>query len=148
MTQEETPRIRTATGPAIGERPGPGTAILRQVLAFALETALLFAVAYWAITAFPAYRILAAFVALAVTVVLWGVLLAPRARNRLPWPALPLVAGGAFLAGAGALMVSGLAPVALLLAAAAVVNLIWDLAAGYPAVASVPRSAGRRAKRR
>ncbi len=117
------------------------------MLAFALETAFLFAVAYWAITAFPDYRALAAFAALALAVVLWGILLAPRARNRLPWPALPLVAAGAFLAGAGALMVSGLVTVALLVAAAAVVNLIWDLAAGHPAVASAPRSSGRRAKR-
>lgn len=147
VTEEETSRIRTATEPAAETSSRPWTIIVRQVFAFALETALLFAVAYWAITAFPSHRAVAAVTALALSVVLWGLLLAPRAKNRLPWPALPLVAGGAFLAGAGALMISGLALVAVLLAAAAVVNLVWDLAAGAPAVASAPRRSGRRAKR-
>lgn len=148
MRENETSRIRTVTEPAVQARLRPWTIIVRQVLAFALETALLFAVAYWAIAAFPEHRTVAAVVALTVSVVLWGLLLAPRAKYRLPWPALPLVAGGAFLAGAGALMVSGLALVAVLMAAAAVVNLIWDLAAGYPAVASAPRPAGRRSAKR
>ncbi|MBO0897765.1 MULTISPECIES: DUF2568 domain-containing protein [Arthrobacter] len=146
MTEDETSRTRTATKPAGEGRSRPWTLIVRQVLAFALETAFLFAVTYWAITAFPSHRAPAAVVALALSVVLWSLVLAPRAKNRLPWPALPLVAGGAFLAGAGALMVSGLALAAVLVAAAAVVNLVWDLAAGYPAVASAPRRSGRRAK--
>lgn len=104
--------------------------------------------AYGAIAAFPGYGAVAAAAALAVAVLLWGLLMAPRAKNRLSWPALPLVAAGAFLAGAGALMVSGLVSAALLLAAAAVVNLVVDLVAGRPAVAAPARTAGRRSARR
>nr|WP_231712138.1 DUF2568 domain-containing protein [Arthrobacter sp. zg-Y820] len=117
-------------------------------MAFALETALLFAVAYGAIAVFPGYEALAAAGALAVAVLFWGLLMAPRAKHRLPWPALPLVAAGVFLAGAGALMLSGLALAGLLLAAGAVVNLVWDLVSGYPAVAAPARPAGRRSARR
>lgn len=148
MNENTTSRNRTAAAPAVQTHLRPWTIVVRQVLAFALETALLFAVAYWATNTFPAQRAAAAAAALAVSVVLWGLLLAPRAKYRLPWPALPLVAGGAFLAGAGALMVSGLPLVAVLLAAAAVVNLIWDLTAGHPAVSSAPRPAGRRSAKR
>ncbi|WP_442864230.1 DUF2568 domain-containing protein [Arthrobacter sp. ATA002] len=50
-------------------------------MAFALETALLFAVAYGAITAFPRYAAVAAVAALAAGVLLWGVLMAPRAKT-------------------------------------------------------------------
>lgn len=121
---------------------------MRQILAFALETALLFAVAYGAIRAFPGYEVVAAAAALAAGVLLWGLLMAPRARKRLPWPVLPLVAAGAFLAGAGILMVSGLPLPAVLLAAAAVVNLVWDLVSGYPAVAAPAKPAGRRSAKR
>lgn len=122
--------------------------IIRQLLAFCLETALLFAVAYSAIAAFPKHGTLAAIAALGAAVALWGLFLAPRARRRLSWPLLPLAAAFAFLAGAGALIVSGLLPAALLLAAAAVVNLVWDLATGRPAAAPEPRPGGRRAARR
>lgn len=148
MNENTTSRNRAAARPAAQTHLRPWTIVVRQVLAFALETALLFAVAYWAINAFPAHRAAAAALALAASVVLWGLLLAPRAKYRLPWPALPLVAGGAFLTGAGALMVSGLPLVAVLLAAAAVVNLIWDLVAGHPAVSAAPRPAGRRSAKR
>ncbi|MET4061131.1 nitroreductase [Arthrobacter sp. UYP6] len=147
MTEDEISRIASAAVVA-HSRPQRGTRIARQLLAFALETALLFAAAYWAIAAFPSQRVIAAAGALGLAVLLWGLFLAPRAKNRLPWPALPLVAGGAFLAGAGALMISGLVPAAVLMAAAAVGNLIWDLASGYPAVESPARRAGRRSAKR
>lgn len=148
MNEYTASRNRTAAEPAAQTHLRPWTILLRQILAFALETGLLFAVAYWAINAFPAQRAAAAAVALAVSVVLWGLLLSPRAKYRLPWPVLPLVAGGAFFAGAGALVVSGMPRGAVLLAAAAVVNLIWDLAAGHPAVRSAARPAGRRSAKR
>ena len=141
-------RAGTAGPATTGGHTRPWIRMLRQLLAFALETALLFAVAYWAITTFPQHRIAAATVALATGVVLWGLVMAPRARNRLPWPALPLVAAGAFLAGAGALMISGLPAGALLFAVAALANLVWELASGHPAVPSSKRSAGRRSARR
>ena len=135
--------------PAVSGAPRrTGLTVARQILAFALETALLFAVAYGAITAFPAYKVWAAAAALAICVLLWGWLMAPRAKNRLPWPALPLVAGGAFLAGAGTLMLSGLPLAAVLLAAVAVINLVWDIASGYPAVAAPTKTSGRRSARR
>lgn len=148
MTEDEFSRDSGSAQAAtdVGRRPRPG--IARQVLAFALETALLFAVAYGAIAVFPGYEALAAAGALTVAVLFWGLLMAPRAKHRLPWPALPLVAAGVFLAGAGALMLSGLALAGLLLAAGAVVNLVWDLVSGYPAVAAPARPAGRRSARR
>ncbi|WP_461169079.1 DUF2568 domain-containing protein [Arthrobacter sp. Z1-15] len=145
MTDKEiAPARNSAAGAPHRTSPSPA----RQVLAFALETALLFAVAYGAIRAFPGYEAVAAVAALACGVLLWGLLMAPRAKNRLPWPALPLVAAGAFLAGAGTLMMSGLPVPALLLGAAAAVNLVWDLVSGYPAVAAPARPAGRRSAKR
>lgn len=148
MTDEDYAPARDG-GPVVAGAPRrTGTAAARQILAFALETALLFAVAYGAITAFPTYKVVAAAAALAIGMLLWGVLMAPRARNRLPWPALPLVAAGAFLAGAGTLMLSGLPLPAVLLATAAVVNLVWDLASGKPAAAAPAKTRGRRSARR
>lgn len=151
MTEEEVSRTRRPAALAADVHPQTGTRIARQVLAFALETAFLFSAAYWAIAAFPSQPVPAAAGALALALLLWGLFLAPRAKNRLRWPALPLIAGGAFLAGAGALMVSGLVTAAVLMAAAAVGNLVWDLLAGYPAVASESRAsrpAGRRSAKR
>ena len=145
MTDKEIAPARNSVAGAPRRR---GPAIARQILAFALETALLFAVAYGAVRAFPGYEAVAAVAALACGVLLWGLLMAPRAANRLPWPALPLVAAGAFLAGAGTLMMSGLPLPAVLLAAAAVINLVWDLVSGYPAVAAPARPAGRRSAKR
>nr|WP_273544396.1 DUF2568 domain-containing protein [Arthrobacter jiangjiafuii] len=114
-------------------------------MAFGLETALLFAVAYSAIAAFPGHGALAAIAALAVTVGLWSFFMAPRAKLRLPWPLLPVVAACAFLAGAAALTFSGLLPAALILAAAAAANLVWDLASGHPAAgAAISRPTGSR----
>ena len=147
MTEHEISRTPSAALVARA-RPQRGTRTARQLLAFALETALLFAAAYWAIAAFPSQRVIAAAAALGLAVLLWGLFMAPRAKKRLPWPALPLMAGGAFLAGAGALMISGLVPAAVLMAAAAVGNLIWDFSAGYPAVESSPRRTGRRSAKR
>lgn len=148
VTEEEFAPDRKAARTAADARRRPGPGIARQILAFALETALLFAVVYGAITTFPGHGALAAAAALAGTLLLWGLLMAPRAKHRLPWPALPLVAAGVFLAGAGVLVMSGLTLAALFLAAAAVANLVWDLLAGHPAVAAAPaRPAGRRAAR-
>lgn len=148
MTDEDYAPVRSdAPGPAGAPRRS-GPAIARQILAFALETALLFAVAYGAITVFPNHKVVAAAVALTAGVLLWGMLMAPRAKNRLPWPALPLVAAGAFLAGAGTLMLSELPVPAVLLAGAAIVNLVWDMASGHPAVAAPARSTGRRSAKR
>lgn len=140
------PPARSEAKPA-DPKSGRGPGITRQILAFVLETALLFAVAYSAIAAVPAHPVLAAIAALAVAVALWAVFMAPRAKRRLPWPALPVAAGCAFLAGAAGLLANGLLPAALLLAAAALVNLVWDLATGRPAAAAPPRPAGRRAAR-
>lgn len=151
MTEDEFTQARTTAPTAPGAPDASGRskpAAARQVLAFALETAFLFAVGYWAISAFPGREAAAAAAALAAAVLFWALLLAPRAKNRLPWPALPLVAAGSFLAGAGLLMISGLTLAALLLAGAALGNLIWDLTAGYPAVAAPVRPAGRRSARR
>ena len=148
MTEEDYAPARNDAPAVTGAPRRKGPAIARQILAFALETALLFAVAYGAVTAFPDHKVVAAAAALAIGVLLWGMLMAPRARNRLPWPALPLVAAGAFLAGAGTLMLSGLPVPAVSLAVAAVVNLVWDLVSGHPAVAAPARSTGRRSARR
>jgi hypothetical protein len=148
VTEEDYAPARNHAPAVTGAPRRKGPAIARQILAFALETALLFAVAYGAVTAFPGYGVLAAAAALAAGVLLWGMLMAPRARNRLPWPALPLVAAGAFLAGAGTLMLSGLPLPAVLMTVAAVINLVWDLASGHPAVAAPARTTGRRSARR
>lgn len=140
MTEQKTQAGPDEEKVAVGGRRG--SAVVRQILAFGLETALLFAVAYSAIAAFPGHGALAAIAALAVTVGLWSFFMAPRAKLRLPWPLLPVVAACAFLAGAAALIISGLLPAALILAAAAVVNLVWDLASGHPAAGPAISSTG------
>lgn len=142
MTEQKTQAGPDEEKVAVGGRRGP--AAVRQILAFGLETALLFAVAYSAIAAFPGHGALAAIAALAVTVGLWSFFMAPRAKLRLPWPLLPVVAACAFLAGAAALTFSGLLPAALILAAAAAANLVWDLASGHPAAGAAIRATGSR----
>ncbi|MBP3044646.1 DUF2568 domain-containing protein [Arthrobacter jiangjiafuii] len=142
MTEQKTQAGPDEEKAAVGGRRGP--AAVRQILAFGLETALLFAVAYSAIAAFPGHGALAAIAALAVTVGLWSFFMAPRAKLRLPWPLLPVVAACAFLAGAAALTFSGLLPAALILAAAAAANLVWDLASGHPAAGAAISSTGSR----
>lgn len=121
----------TATRPTGGrKRPPPAKAGLRAanaLLGFVLEAALLAALVYWGLAQPNPWNLVLAIGLPAVTVVLWGVFLAPRSERRLVPAAVRWLALLAFLAGAAALAAAGAMGFAVLLAAFAAVNfaLAW-----------------------
>lgn len=64
-----------------------------------------------------------------ITMVLWGMFMAPKATNRVGWPWLPLIAGTLFLLAALALYVAGYKTHGIVVAVFAVINtclvLVW-----------------------
>ena len=105
---------------------------------FALELAGIAAVGYWgyqAIDTAPARFVLAAagVVALVVT---WGVVIAPNASNAIPPRSRTVIGSGVLLLAAGALAVSGQAPLAATFGAAIILNTVLLFVLGHDVAAT------------
>lgn len=107
-----------------------GLLALNMVVAFALEVALFFAFAAWAMLSFPQAPAAAVLVTVAVLAVSWGMFLSPKARVRARWPGHPMVAGVLAGTGAVALAVVGLAGWAAGLAVLGALKIVLAAAAG------------------
>lgn len=59
-----------------------------------------------------------------VTMVLWGMFMAPRADHRIDWPWLPIIAGALFLLAALALYASGYKTHGIAVAVLAIINTV------------------------
>lgn len=120
------------SGPEAGrKRAVPAKAGLRAanaLLGFVLEVALLATLVYWGLAQSSPWNLVLAIGLPAVTVVLWGVFLAPRSERRLAPGPVRWLALLAFLAGAAALAAAGAPGFAVLLAVCAAVNfaLAWS----------------------
>lgn len=97
--------------------------LVNSLLGFALEVAMVSAFVFWGFKQDAPWNMLLGIGIPAVTVVLWGVFLAPRSERRLGAAAVRWVSLGAFLAGSGALFAAGVPVLGALMATFAVANL-------------------------
>lgn len=106
------------------EAGSPAAVGFWEVLAFGCEMAMLaaLAVAGWLLAPTPATAVASAFALPALTGLVWGLWLAPRARRRLGGPTLTLAKIVAFLVTGTALAVAGHAGWGATLAAVSVLD--------------------------
>lgn len=97
-----------------------GLGLANSILGFALEVAMLSAFVFWGFKLVPPWNMVLGIGIPAVTVVLWGVFMAPRSERRLGESAVRWVSLGAFLAGSAALLAAGVPVLGALMAVFAV----------------------------
>ena len=107
---------------------------LNLALRFLLELCGIAALAAWgwSVSDVLPVQLAAAIVAPAVLVVVWAIVVAPKARNTIPQVARMLIGTGLLLACAGCLALAGYAALAVAFAAVNLVNTIVLLALGGP----------------
>lgn len=113
---------RSETRERANVRTTDGLGLANSILGFALEVAMLSAFVFWGFKQVAPWNMVLGIGIPAVTVVLWGVFMAPRSERRLGESAVRWVSLGAFLAGSAALFAAGVPILGALMAVFAVAS--------------------------